>query len=46
MKLIPKRLFLDIIAPKEATLDTIHLSAGGQRQMAECVWDVVGPAYE
>ena len=46
VKLIPKRLFLDIIAPKEATLDTIHLSAGGQRQMAECVWDVVGPAYE
>jgi acyl-CoA thioesterase-1 len=45
-KLIPKRQFLNIIAPKEATLDTIHLSAGGQRQMADCVWRVIGPAYE
>lgn len=46
VKLIPKRLFLNIIAPKDATLDTIHLSADGQRQMADCVWRIVGPAYE
>jgi len=45
VKLIPKREFLSIIAPKEATLDTIHLSAEGQRQMAGTVWRVIGPAY-
>lgn len=46
VRLIPKRVFLDVIAPKEATLDTIHLSAAGHEQMAASVWRVVGPAYE
>ena len=44
-KLIPKREFLKIIAPEEATLDTIHLSAEGQRQMAGTVWQIIEPAY-
>ena len=45
VKLIPKRVFLSIIAPKGATLDTIHLSAEGQKKMADTVWHIVGPAY-
>jgi acyl-CoA thioesterase-1 len=44
--LIPKRLLLNIIAPKDATLDTIHLSAEGHQQMADLVWQLSAPAYE
>ncbi|QDV16254.1 Esterase TesA precursor [Gimesia panareensis] len=44
-KLIPKRVFLSVLAGGGATLDSIHLSQAGQQQMADVVWEVVGPAY-
>ena len=44
--LIPKRLFLSVIADRQATLDTIHLSQSGHRRMADCVWHVVRFAFE
>lgn len=40
--LIPKRVFLSILASNGATLDTIHLSAAGHQQMADTVWELVG----
>lgn len=39
--LIPKRLFLSVIAGSDSTLDTIHLSQSGHEQMADCVWQVL-----
>lgn len=44
--LVPKRVFLSILAGNGATLDTIHLSAAGHQQMADTVWGLVGPALE
>ena len=43
--LIPKRIFLSVIAGGDATLDTIHLSQAGHRLMMETVWQIIGPAY-
>ena len=45
VKLVPKRVFLSIIAGGGATLDSIHLSQAGQQKMAEVVWHILGPAY-
>lgn len=42
--LVPKRVFLSILAGNGATLDTIHLSAAGHQQMADTVWGLVGSA--
>ena len=39
--LIPKRIFLSIIAGNESTLDTIHLSQSGHQLMADCVWRIL-----
>lgn len=43
--LVPKRVFLSIIAGNESTLDSIHLSQTGHQNMAEVVWGLVKPAY-
>jgi acyl-CoA thioesterase-1 len=43
--LVPKRVFLAVIADGDSTLDTIHLSQAGHQQMANAVWRVVGPAF-
>lgn len=43
--LIPRRIFLSVLAAEESTLDTIHLSGEGQRRMAACVWQIVRPAF-
>lgn len=43
--LIPKRVFLSIIAGSDATLDSIHLTQEGHEQMARVVWGLVEPAY-
>ncbi|QDU11194.1 SGNH/GDSL hydrolase family protein [Gimesia aquarii] len=43
--LVPKRVFLSIIARGESTLDSIHLSEAGHQTMAEVVWGLVMPAY-
>ena len=42
--LIPKRIFLSILAGNEATLDSIHLSQAGHKKMKACVWDIIKPA--
>lgn len=46
VKLVPKRVFLSVLAGGGATLDSIHLSQAGQQQMADVVWGIVGPAYQ
>jgi acyl-CoA thioesterase-1 len=44
VKLIPKRIFLSIIAGDGSTLDSIHLSQAGHQKMADCVWEIIEPA--
>ena len=43
--LIPKRVFISVLADGGATLDTIHLSPAGHQKMAVAVWAVLAPAY-
>ncbi|WP_083233659.1 SGNH/GDSL hydrolase family protein [Planctopirus hydrillae] len=45
VQLIPRRIFLSLLADQGATLDSIHLSQAGHQQMAESVWRLVQPAY-
>jgi acyl-CoA thioesterase-1 len=40
--LVPKRFFIDVLSAPNATVDGIHLSAAGQRRMAEMVWSFIG----
>ena len=44
--LIPKRIFLSVIAGNESTLDSIHLSQEGHQLMADRVWQLVHPAFD
>ena len=46
VRLIPKRLFLSIIADRESTLDTIHLTQTGHQRMADAVWRLVAHAFD
>ncbi len=43
--LLPKRMLLSVLSTRGATLDTIHLSQAGHRQMAQCVWRAVCGAF-
>ncbi|WP_298867968.1 GDSL-type esterase/lipase family protein [uncultured Gimesia sp.] len=43
--LVPKRVFLSIIAGSDSTLDSIHLSQAGHQKMANVVWGFLKPAY-
>lgn len=43
--LIPKRVFLSVLAGGDSTLDSIHLSQAGHELMAKRVWGVIGSAY-
>lgn len=45
VQLIPKRVFMSVIADEESTVDGIHLSQHGQNRMARKVWSVVNDAY-
>lgn len=45
VKLIPKRVFLSVIAGSGSTLDTIHLSQSGHHTMADCVWRLISSAF-
>ena len=45
VKLVPKRVFLSILAGSDSTLDTIHLSQAGHQRMANRVWQLLAPAY-
>lgn len=43
--LIPKRVFLSVIAGSDSTLDSIHLSQSGHQFMADSVWRLVRSAF-
>jgi acyl-CoA thioesterase-1 len=45
VKLVPKRVFLSVIAGSSSTLDSIHLSQDGHQKMADCVWSLVKSAF-
>jgi len=45
VRLIPKRVFISVLAGGGATLDSIHLSEDGHRKMAQEVWAIIAPAY-
>ena len=45
VRLVPKRVFLSVIAGSDSTLDSIHLSQSGHQFMADCVWRLVRPAF-
>ncbi|WP_337174067.1 GDSL-type esterase/lipase family protein [Paludisphaera sp.] len=44
--LVPRRSLLGVLLQKDATLDSIHLSPGGHREMAISAWRVLRSAYE
>ena len=44
--LVPKRVFLSVIAGSDSTLDSIHLSQSGHQFMADCVWNFVQSAFD
>lgn len=46
VKLIPKRVFLSILAEGGSTLDSVHLSQQGHQNMADQVWRILGPAFK
>lgn len=43
--LIPKRVFLSIIAGGDSTLDSLHLTQVGHQAMADCVWSLINSAF-
>lgn len=43
--LIPKRVFLSVLAGGDSTLDSIHLSQAGHERMAICVWRLIENAF-
>jgi acyl-CoA thioesterase-1 len=45
VRLIPKRVLISVLADREATSDTIHLTDHGHRRLADAVWRVIGGAY-
>jgi len=45
VRLLPKRIFVDVLTVEGATVDSLHLSSRGHEMMAEAVWRVIGPAY-
>jgi acyl-CoA thioesterase-1 len=43
--LVPKRVFLSILAANDSTVDTIHLTQAGHHRMAATVWNLVRSAF-
>lgn len=43
--LVPKRVFLSILAADDSTVDTIHLTQAGHQRMAAAVWHLVQSAF-
>ncbi|MBL8891112.1 MAG: acyl-CoA thioesterase [Planctomycetaceae bacterium] len=43
--LVPKWFFLSVIANRNSTLDTIHLSQSGHQLMADSVWRLIKSAF-
>ncbi|HET6246948.1 MAG TPA: GDSL-type esterase/lipase family protein [Tepidisphaeraceae bacterium] len=44
--LIPRRFFVDVLQAPGATVDGIHLSAGGQRLLAKMIWSFIAPSIK
>ena len=44
--LIPKRVFLSVIADDRSTLDSVHLSISGHQKMADIVWKILRIGFE
>ena len=44
--LVPKRVFLSVLAGQDSTLDSIHLSQAGHQLMADAVWCLIKSAFE
>jgi lysophospholipase L1-like esterase len=42
--LVPRRYWADVLMPRDATIDGIHLTPIGHRRMADLIWEVVGEA--
>ncbi|NQT40387.1 MAG: acyl-CoA thioesterase, partial [Planctomycetes bacterium] len=45
VSLVPKRVFLSVLAANGSTVDTIHLSQAGHERMAACMWQLVSSAF-
>jgi acyl-CoA thioesterase-1 len=45
VRLIPKRVLIGILADRQATSDTIHLTEHGHQRLADAVWHVIGGTY-
>ena len=43
--LVPKRVFLGLLAGDGATLDSVHLSQVGHQHMATVVWELIAPVF-
>jgi acyl-CoA thioesterase-1 len=43
VQLIPKRFFIDVLAGKDATSDSLHLAPAGAKHMAESVYSLLAP---
>ncbi len=43
--LIPKRIFLSVLAADDSTLDSIHLTQAGHDRMANGTWEIVRSAF-
>lgn len=43
--LVPKRVFLSVLAANDSTVDTIHLTQAGHHRMAATVWNLVRSAF-
>lgn len=46
VRIIPKRYFAKVLSGKGNTLDGLHLSNKGHREMAEVVWKFLGPSLK
>ena len=44
--LIPKRVFLSVIAEDGATMDSIHLTQLGHKRMEKAIWRIISPAFD
>jgi len=45
VRLIPKRVLLEVLIGPGNTTDSIHLAPLGHRRMEEALWEAIGPAF-
>jgi acyl-CoA thioesterase-1 len=46
VRLIPKRIFVNVLTTDGATVDSIHLSPAGHELMAATVWELIRKGYD